>query len=105
MAQPSELGGSRPPTRIPATLQRSPTVAPTGVPRQTREGDYIVTYSPTGAIISRVYSPVVRQTQNTNRSESQVVRTSDAARAQNFVNRFKPAQPQQTTKGLFGGAT
>lgn len=101
MAQPSELGGSRPPTRIPA-IGRTPTVAPPSTPRQERQGDYIVTYSPTGSIISRVYSPVTRSTQTGNRAESRVVNNSNYARAQAFVDRFQA--PKQTTAGLFAGS-
>jgi hypothetical protein len=89
----SLAGGTSPTSR---TLQRTPTVAPTGAPRQVRQGDYIVTYSPTGAIISRVYSPVARSTQSGSRSESQVVSRS------NNANQYRTPAPAQTTKGLFG---
>jgi hypothetical protein len=96
----SLAGGTSPTSR---TLQRTPTVAPTGAPRQVRQGDYIVTYSPTGAIISRVYSPVARSTQSGSRSESQVVSRSNDTRATNFANQYRA--PAQTTKGLFGGSS
>ena len=87
------------------TAIRNTTVAPTGAPRQVRDGDYITTYAPSGAVLSRVYSPVVRQTQTTNRSEAQVQRTSQANSAQNFINRYQTPAPAQTTKGLFAGNT
>jgi hypothetical protein len=99
MAVPGSLGGAAQPRRTTPT----PTVAPTGAPRQVRQGDYIVTYSPTGAIISRVYSPVARSTQSGSRSESQVVSRSNDTRATNFANQYRA--PAQTTKGLFGGSS
>ena len=98
MASPMFLSGASP-------KAKTPTVAPTGAPRQVRDGDYITTYAPSGAVLSRVYSPVVRQTQTTNRSEAQVQRTSQANSAQNFINRYQTPAPAQTTKGLFAGNT
>ncbi len=98
MAVPGFLSGASP-------KAKTPTVAPTGAPRQVRDGDYITTYAPSGAVLSRVYSPVVRQTQTTNRSEAQVQRTSQANSAQNFINRYQTPAPAQTTKGLFAGNT
>lgn len=99
----SVAGGSGNNTRTYTSIGRTPTVAPPGQPRQVRQGDYIVTYSPTGSIISRVYSPVARSTQTGSRSESQTVSRSNDARAQALVDRYQA--PKQTTAGLFAGST
>lgn len=75
--------------RTPATLQRSPTVAPTGVPRQVRQGDYIVTYAPSGAVLSRVYSPVSSPRANSITAGLNAGRASSTNTVANAISKAK----------------
>ena len=70
-----------------SVLLRTPTVAPTGAPRQVRQGDYIVTYSPTGSIISRVYSPVSSPRANSTAAGLSAGRSGSTNTVANAINK------------------
>ena len=93
------------------TAIRNTTVAPTGAPRQVRQGDYIVTYAPSGAVLSRTYSPLMSPTQNQTAGTIRRDTTSalnagrsQAASVQALQDRYQPNN-QQTTRGLFAGGS
>lgn len=69
--------------------------------RVVRQGDYIVTYSPSGSVLSRVYSPLPGS--GAGRVDPYDSRTNAVAQMQHRYQPSKQAAPQPTTKGLFAG--
>jgi hypothetical protein len=103
----SVAGGGGRNARTYTSIGRTPTVAPPSTPRQERQGDYIVTYSPTGSIISRVYSPQSNPRQNSTANALSAGRQqSNQAKANDFIARYQTnsaAKSAQSNSTNYGG--
>ena len=88
-------GGTNTRSNSASSLPIRRTVAPSGTPRQVREGNYIVTYAPSGAVISRVYSPVQSSLGTSSARTSSTLGTS-ASRTTPLANQQQSSRTQYT---------